>query len=69
MPSIAKRTISGSSVSAPNVATMECNGRTQVNRPSPQRIDFGHGKLFTTSVMISPITSIADRPFFSITAT
>ena len=66
--------MSGSSVSGPNVATMECSGRTQVSAPgsrdgAPQRIDFGHGKLLITSGRISPITSIAVRPGFSITAT
>ncbi len=74
MPPTEKRTMSGSSVSGPKVATMECNGRTQPSDPgaadcSPQRIDFGHGKAFTTSGTISPITSIAGRPGFSITAT
>ena len=53
---------------------MECSGRTQVSAPgsfdcAPQRIDFGHGKLLITSGRISPITSIAARPGFSITAT
>ena len=59
MPSTENGTISGSSVSGPKVATMECSGRTQVSRPAPQRIDFGHGNVFTTSGTISPITSIA----------
>ena len=35
----------------------------------PQRIDFGQGNVRTTSGTISPITSIAARPGFSITAT
>ena len=35
---------------------------------APQRIDFGQGKFLTTSGTISPITSIAGRPGFSITA-
>ena len=53
---------------------MECSGRTQPSAPglaerSPQRIDFGQGNAFTTSGTISPITSIAGRPGFSITAT
>ena len=66
--------MSGSSVSGPKVATMECSGRTQPSAPgsadrSPQRIDFGQGNAFTTSGTISPITSIAGRPGFSITAT
>ena len=69
MPSIANGTISGSSVSGPKVATIECSGRTQVSRPSPQRIAFGQGKPRITSGTISAITSIAARPGFSITAT
>src|SRR5712691_3156952 len=45
MPPTEKRTISGSSVSGPKVATMECSGRTQPSDPgsldfSPQRLDF-----------------------------
>ena len=36
---------------------------------APQRIDFGHGKVRMTTGRISPITSIAARPGFSITAT
>ena len=53
---------------------MECSGRTHGSAPgladsSPQRIDFGHGKPRTTCGTISPITSIAGRPGFSITAT
>ncbi len=74
MPPTANGTISGSSVSGPKVATIECSGRTQLSAPgafdcSPQRIDFGHGKPLMTSGNISPITSIAARPGFSITAT
>ena len=66
--------MSGSSVSGPKVATIECSGRTQPSAPgfadcSPQRIDFGQGNPCTTSGTISPITSIAGRPGFSITAT
>ena len=62
--------MSGSSVSGPKVATIECNGRTQVKLcRSPQRIDFGQGNVRTTSGSISPITSIAGRPCFSISAT
>ena len=58
MPSTANGTISGSSVSGPKVATMECSGRTQPSAPgfaerSPQRIDFGQGKSRTTSGTIS----------------
>ena len=56
--------MSGSSVSGPNVATIECSGRTQLSAPgsferAPQRMDFGQGKLLITSGRISPITSIA----------
>ena len=69
MPSTLNLTMSGSSVSGPKVATMECSGRTQVRRPEPQRMDFGHGKLRTTSGIISASTSIAGLPAFSITAT
>ena len=70
MPSTLNGTISGSSVSGPKVATIECSGRTQLSAPRPpQRIDFGHGNVFTTSGTISAITSIAGRPGFSITAT
>ena len=74
MPSTENGTMSGSSVSGPNVATMECSGRTQVSAPgsferTPQRMDFGQGKPLMTSGRISPITSIAARPGFSITAT
>ena len=74
MPSIVNGTMSGSSVSGPNVATMECSGRTQASAPgsfdsTPQRMDFGHGKLLITAGKISPMTSIAGRPGFSITAT
>ena len=36
---------------------------------APQRMDFGHGKALITSGRISPITSIAARPGFSIIAT
>ena len=61
--------MSGSSVSGPKVATIECSGRTQLSEPAPQRIDFGHGKLRTTSGSMSPITSIAGLPCFSISAT
>ena len=53
---MSKRTISGSSVSGPKVATIECSGRTQLSLPAPQRIDFGHGKPRTTSGTMSAIT-------------
>jgi hypothetical protein len=74
MPSIAKATMSGSSVSGPKVATMECSGRTQPSAPgwaerSPHRIDFGHGNALTTSGTSLPMTSMAGRPGLSITAT
>ena len=73
MPEVATRTISGSSVSGPNVATIECSGRTHSRLPgladcAPQRIDFGHGKVRKITCSISPITSIAARPGFSISA-
>ena len=53
---------------------MECSGRTQPSAPgwaerSPQRIDFGQGNALTTSGTSLPITSMAGRPGFSITAT
>ena len=53
---------------------MECKGRTQVSAPgraerSPQRIDFGHGKVRITSGRISASTSMAARPGLSISAT
>ena len=49
MPSTSKSTTTGSSVSGPNVQTIDCSGRTQRSEPGsadalPQRIDFGHGK-------------------------
>jgi hypothetical protein len=74
MPSTENGTMSGSSVSGPKVARIECSGRTQVSAPgafdrAPQRIDFGQRKLLTTSARISPITSMAARPGRSITAT
>ena len=74
MPSTENGTMSGSSVSGPNVATIECSGRTQASAPgraerSPQRIDFGHGKVRMTRGRISASTSMAARPGFSISAT
>ncbi len=73
MPATSNFTISGSSVSGPNVAMIECSGRTQVSAPgfaerSPQRICFGHGKVRMISGIISAITSMAGRPGFSISA-
>ena len=69
MPSTAKGTTSGSSVSAPKVHRIECSGRTQRSasgcaEPAPQRIDFGQGKLVTTPAACRPSTSIgrAARP-------
>ena len=49
MPSTAKSTTTGSSVSGPKVQTIDCSGRTQRSDPGsadalPQRIDFGQGK-------------------------
>ncbi len=35
---------------------IECSGRTQVRRPSPQRIDFGHGNVRITTGSISEST-------------
>ena len=56
-PRPANGTTSGSSVSGPNVATIECSGRTQRSAPglpsAPQRIDFGHGKVRITTGSIS----------------
>ncbi len=73
MPSIENFTTSGSSVSRPKVAMIECSGRTQLSEPglaerSPQRIDFGHGNVRTITGRISASTSIAARPGFSISA-
>ena len=68
MPSTLNLTTSGSSVSGPNVARIECSGRTQVSLPLPQRIDFGQGNARTTSGIMSPITSSAGLPGFSVTA-
>ena len=53
---------------------IECSGRTQVSEPdlaerSPQRIDFGQGKVLMMTGRISASTSIASRPGFSISAT
>ena len=73
MPSTENFTTSGSSVSGPKVAMIECSGRTQESEPdlaerSPQRIDFGQGKVRMMTGRISAITSIAARPGFSISA-
>ncbi len=73
MPATSNFTTSGSSVSMPKVATMACSGRTQLSDPdlaerSPQRIDFGHGKLRTITGKISASTSSVGRPGFSISA-
>ena len=74
MPSMANFTTSGSSVSGPKVAMIECSGRTQESEPdlaerSPQRIDFGHGKVRIMTGRISANTSSVARPAFSISAT
>ena len=74
MPATSNVTTSGSSVSMPKVATIECSGRTQCSAPgfaerSPQRIALGHGKVRMTTGTISAMTSIAGRPSFSISAT
>jgi len=45
-----------------------CSGRTQTNGRAPQRIDLGHGKPLSTLPITSRSTSVALRPFFSITA-
>jgi uncharacterized protein YqfA (UPF0365 family) len=69
MPSISKRTTSGSSVSGPKVQRIECKGRTQItSEPEPQRIDFGQGNERTIAGISSAITSCVARPFFSVTA-
>ena len=73
MPSTANFTTSGSSVSSPKVAMIECSGRTQVSEPdlaerAPQRIDFGHGKVRMMTGSISASTSSVARPGFSISA-
>ena len=52
---------------------IECSGRTQDSAPdlaerSPQRIDFGHGKVRMMTGRISASTSIVARPGFSISA-
>ena len=52
---------------------IECSGRTQESEPdlaerSPQRIDFGHGKVRTMTGRMSASTSIVARPGFSISA-
>ena len=68
-------TTSGSSVSGPNVATIECSGRTQLSAPGlrrtprPSASTSARETPSTTSGTISAITSIAGRPGFSITAT
>ncbi len=48
---------------------MAWSGRTQRSAPSPQRIDFGHGKPRTTASTVSATTVAAGRPGCSITAT
>jgi hypothetical protein len=53
----------------PSTHRIECNGRTQVSEPAPQRIDFGQGNFCTTSVMTPAMIPDAVRPGFSITAT
>ena len=69
IPSTSKGITSGSSVSGPNVATMECSGRTQRSEPEPQRMDFGQGKLRMMPGIASATISGVVRPGFSITAT
>ncbi len=47
---------------------MEWSGRTQRRLPSPQRMDFGQGKLRIVPATASATTSAAARPGRSITA-
>ncbi len=52
---------------------MECSGRTQLSEPdfadaSPQRIDFGQGKVRMMTGRISARTSSVGRPGLSISA-
>ena len=59
--------MSGSSFSAPKVATIEVSGRTQRSASSstdalPQRIETGQGKRRTALAIASPHTSCAARP-------
>ena len=70
MPSTAKSTTTGSSVSGPKVQTIDCSGRTQRSDPGsadglPQRIDFGQGKARITAGTNSAMTSSAARPGFT----
>jgi hypothetical protein len=74
MPSTAKLTISGLSVSGPKVQRIACSGRTQRKEPgsaeaAPQRIDFGHGKSRMMAGRISASTAGVGRPRRSIAAT
>ena len=54
---------------------IECSGRTQLSEPdlaerSPQRIDFGHGKVLMIDRQdISEHVDASARPGFSISAT
>ena len=49
--------ISNGTTLPPNRQRIECIGRTQRNRPLPQRIDLGQGKLWTISGTILATTS------------
>jgi hypothetical protein len=49
--------------------TTECSGRTQLVRPAPQRIDFGHGNLAATAGTTSLMISLAARPGLEILTT
>ena len=74
IPPMAKGTTSGSSVSGPKVARIDCSGRTQRRLPgdadsAPQRIDFGQGKAAITCGSTSASTSNVGRPRRSVTAT
>ena len=67
IPSTSNGTMSGSSVSGPKVATMECSGRTQRSEServdaAPQRMDFGHGKVRMIGGRTSASTSSVAAP-------
>ena len=61
--------ISNGTTLPPKMHRIECSGRTQRNRPFPQRIDFGQGKLRTISGTISATTCDVARPDRLIVAT
>jgi hypothetical protein len=73
MPPTSNGTISGVSVSEPNTHRIDCSGRTQRSAPGlddsdPQRIDFGHGKVWMMPGRISASTSRVGRPARSMRA-